>query len=48
MTFGSASSGTVSVKMNDVVKSTADANTNSQKVEISFNTGNEKVDVSWL
>lgn len=49
VTFGSASSeGTVSVKMNDVVKSTADANIDSQKVEISFNTGTDKVDVAWL
>lgn len=39
VTFGSASTGTVSVKMNDVVQSTASANTVSQMVEISFITG---------
>lgn len=39
VTFGSASTGTVSVKMNDVVQSTASANTDSQTVKISFSTG---------
>ncbi|CAJ1329334.1 unnamed protein product [Effrenium voratum] len=39
VTYGSDSTGTVSVKMNDQVKGTASANTVSQTVELSFNTG---------
>lgn len=39
VTFGSDSSGNVTVKMNDIVHSTALPNTASQTVEIGFSTG---------